>query len=71
MNDVISNSHKRRRVVLDNAISVPLNFSRVRSDELTESQLVSQFPLFLKANKRAYKVTIKEGQMLYLPAGIL
>ena len=47
----------------------PSNFSRVDTMGMSEEFIAQTFPLFTKAQKRKHTVTLKAGQMLYLPAG--
>lgn len=46
----------------------PDNFSQVDTS-LPSSQLKTQFPRYAKAAKTAVTVTLKEGEMLFIPAG--
>jgi hypothetical protein len=48
--------------------STPSNFSQVDTT-LSDAELKKKFPLFLEARNRSVTVTLKAGQMLYLPAG--
>jgi hypothetical protein len=48
--------------------STPSNFSQVDTT-LSDAELRDRFPLFLDARSRSVTVTLKAGQMLYLPAG--
>lgn len=46
----------------------PPNFSRVDT-ALPHRELVSEFPLFAEAQSRSLSVTVRAGEVLYVPAG--
>jgi ribosomal protein L16 Arg81 hydroxylase len=46
----------------------PLNFSRVDTT-LSEEELRTLFPKYCQARSRRIEVTLKAGEMLYIPAG--
>ena len=48
--------------------STPSNFSRVDTSR-SDADLQADFPLYVEAKSRAIHITLKAGQMLYLPAG--
>jgi hypothetical protein len=62
--------NKRQRVSheVTTTSSRPDNFSNVDTS-LSPSQLKDQFPQYLEAAKSAITVTLKEGEMLFIPAG--
>ena len=57
--------------VTDSAVAAPLrppNFSRVDT-ALPLEEMVSKFPLFVEAQSRSLSVTVRAGEVLYVPAG--
>jgi len=57
--------------VTDSAVVAPLrppNFSRVDTT-LPLEEMVSKFPLFVEAQSRSLSVTVRAGEVLYVPAG--
>jgi len=46
----------------------PPNFSRVDTT-LPLEEMVSKFPLFVEAQSRSLSVTVRAGEVLYVPAG--
>jgi hypothetical protein len=60
-----------RTAVTDSAVAAPLrppNFSRVNT-ALPLEEMVSEFPLFVEAQSRSLSVTVRAGEVLYVPAG--
>ena len=61
-----------RTTVTDSAAAAaplrPPNFSRVDT-ALPLRELVSEFPLFAEAQSRSLSVTVRAGEVLYVPAG--
>jgi hypothetical protein len=60
-----------KTAVTDSAMAAPLrppNFSRVDTT-LPPEEMVSKFPLFVEAQSRSLSVTVRAGEVLYVPAG--
>ena len=65
-----SNNNNSDQQPEDDPSTPPLNFSRVREGQLSESQLRQNFPLYVESRQRcAVEVTVAAGNMLFIPAG--
>eukprot|EP01031_Cornospumella_fuschlensis_P034156 gene34156-41346_t len=67
-NGTSSSASKVSKIDKTVAHKMPDNFSRV-TNSLSESQIRENFPLFLEALPHRLTIDLKEGEMLYIPAG--